>query len=211
MRLVSARTRTLVSGVLGLTAVAVAVAVVVAPDAVMRSPVSSLVEAAAEADSEQVLLAVAAVVGLLALWAARSRTRADPDDAFATLTETPPETVAIEDDVVAGRRFDDQFADAIATRGWYEGEVVSILRATAVDVVALTDAADAEEAVDDGTWTDDPLAAATLAGPDGPRPSFWARLRKWLDPAAERERRIRRTVAAIEAALPDESTAGGRR
>lgn len=211
MSLVSARTRTLVSGALGLTAIAVAVAVVAVPDAVMRSPLSSLVEAAAEVDSEQLLLAVAALVGLLVLWAARSRTGADPDDAFAALTDTPPETVAIEDDVVAGRRLDDQFADAIATRGWYEGEVVSILRDTAVDVVALTNGADAEEAVDDGTWTDDLLAAATLAGPDGPQPSLWARLRKWLDPAAERERRIRRTVAAIEDALPDESTAGGRR
>jgi hypothetical protein len=202
------RRRTLVLGALGLLGTLVAAAFVVVPNFVSGSPLSSVAEATADADSEQVLLAVAAVVALLTLWAARTRREPAADDAFDDLTATPPETVVTDDDAVAGRRFDEQFEGAVVHGGWREEEeAVPTLRSTAVDVLSLTTTEEAaRQAVEQGTWTDDPLAAAMLAGPDGPRPSIWARLRQWLDPAAERERRLRRTVCALETAVDETST-----
>ncbi|MFC6974660.1 hypothetical protein ACFQL1_08155 [Halomicroarcula sp. GCM10025709] len=54
----------------------------------------------------------------------------------------------------------------------------------------------AREAVRSGTWTDDRIAAAVLS-PETPFP-VGARLRLWLDPERERERRLDRAVAAVE-------------
>ncbi|ELY71407.1 hypothetical protein C489_00526 [Natrinema versiforme JCM 10478] len=55
----------------------------------------------------------------------------------------------------------------------------------------------AREAVRSGTWTDDPVAAAFLA--DGGRQPLGERLRAAVDPGAAYQRRVRRTLAAIEA------------
>ncbi|WP_222920035.1 hypothetical protein [Natrinema sp. SYSU A 869] len=55
----------------------------------------------------------------------------------------------------------------------------------------------AREAVRSGTWTDDPVAAAFLAA-DLPQPPR-ERLRAAVDPGAAYHRRVRRTLAAIEA------------
>lgn len=54
----------------------------------------------------------------------------------------------------------------------------------------------AREAVRSGTWTDDPVAAAFLA--DGRRQPLGERLRAAVDPGAAYQRRVRRTLAAIE-------------
>lgn len=59
-------------------------------------------------------------------------------------------------------------------------------------------ATDAAGAIATGDWTDDSTAAAFLADPAGPDHSIRSRIRLWLDPETERERRIRRTVAQIE-------------
>lgn len=66
---------------------------------------------------------------------------------------------------------------------------------------------EAAEAVDRGTWTDDPTAAAALsADVDPPRRSPWERLRAWLWPGRVARERIDRAVGAVaaasEAALP---------
>ncbi|WP_195892472.1 DUF7269 family protein [Halopiger goleimassiliensis] len=55
----------------------------------------------------------------------------------------------------------------------------------------------AQKTVENGTWTDDPVAAAFLA--DGTRQPTAERLRAAVDPGAASQRRIRRTLAAIEA------------
>jgi hypothetical protein len=79
-------------------------------------------------------------------------------------------------------------------------QVRATLRQAAIATVAAetdrsTDAA--REAVATGAWTDDPVAQAVLAERTaGPLAD---RLRLWYAPAAERERRIRRTVQAIRA------------
>ena len=55
----------------------------------------------------------------------------------------------------------------------------------------------AREAVREGTWTDDPVAAAVLA--DDRRHPLSERLYAAIDPGAALERRLERTLAAIEA------------
>lgn len=55
----------------------------------------------------------------------------------------------------------------------------------------------AREAVERGAWTDDPVAAAFLAGAGGPAQPLGARLRGWLRPDTAFERRVERTVSAI--------------
>lgn len=205
MRRPSVSARTAAFGGVGFVAVAAAVGLVVAPDRLLALPVvSAVVDGLADVDPGQALLVVAAVVGLFVLWLVRSR-GADPDDAFDRLVATPPESVSTGT-VVAGRQFDDRFAAAGMSRDrWAESGARTQLRHTAVDVVALTEGTEeATRAVDRGTWTDDRLAAATLAGVDGPRPPLWARLRHWLDPETERERRLRRTLAALDARLEAE-------
>lgn len=75
------------------------------------------------------------------------------------------------------------------------------LRGTAVDALVAfrdVDRAGAREAVDGGTWTDDPVAAAFLADSSGPSPSFLRRVYAWLYPRTAIERRIDRTVAELQ-------------
>src|SRR6056297_248601 len=67
---------------------------------------------------------------------------------------------------------------------------------------------EAESAVATGAWTDDRTAAALLGDESGPHFSLVARLRAWLDPAAERRRRVERAVEAVGRVLDDERDAG---
>ncbi|EJN58147.1 DUF7269 family protein [Halogranum rubrum] len=205
--------KALVFGALGVFVTLSAAAFAVAPEAAVGSPLGSVADTVADADTEQLLLVVAAVVGLVGLWTARNHNRTDPDDAFDTLTESPPEVVSVDGEVVAGHQLDEQFATVAAgNASGHDARVLSTLRSTAVDVLSLrSDVDDATRAVACGRWTDDTVAAAMLAGPDGPRPSLWSRVRLWLDPVAERERRLRRTVEAIETALDDRSESTGGR
>lgn len=57
-----------------------------------------------------------------------------------------------------------------------------------------------EAALVDGSWTDDRVAAAFLGGDDAPDVGLPRRLYAWLYPARAFERRVERTVDAIEAA-----------
>lgn len=61
----------------------------------------------------------------------------------------------------------------------------------------------AREAVERGTWTDDPVAAAFLSD-ERPEP-VEERLRAAVDPGSSYERRVRRTLTAIEAVEADSS------
>lgn len=66
------------------------------------------------------------------------------------------------------------------------------------------DRAVVEERIETGAWTDDGVAAATLAaGIDPPRRSWRRRLGDWLFPARAVQRRTRRAVAAIAAAADE--------
>lgn len=204
------RNRSSVVGLLGLLVTTISAAFVLLPTLLSDSPAVVLVTAVTDRNGELVLLLLAAGVGLVSLWVARVRL-GDDDDEFERVAEMPPESVVADDDAVAGQQFDDLFADAsTASEWWHEEQVVSTLTTTAIDVVSLTTTREeARVAIRQGTWTDDRLAAAMLGGVEGPRPSLWSRLRKWLDPVAERERRLRRTVCAIEAAVPNDAMLDG--
>lgn len=107
---------------------------------------------------------------------------------------------------------DDAVGDAAATnlsraaRERYAcraGDEATAVRSTlvegAVRVVRTRHGLSAEragEAVREGAWTDDPVAAAFLA--DEPAYPLVERLRGVVDPGAAYRRRVRRTVAAIE-------------
>ncbi|MDF9745698.1 DUF7269 family protein [Natrinema salsiterrestre] len=133
------------------------------------------------------------------VWTA-DRSRAPP-----LLEGAPPEEAPIPTEHVAGREADRTLT--AAARGWYRcrpNESIADVRRRLTDgaVRVLTTkrglAADsARDAVRSGTWTDDPVAAAFLA--DDVRQPLGERLRAPVDPGAAHVRRVRRTLAAIDA------------
>lgn len=194
------RLRRVVFGTVGLLATVVATLLAVAPDAV-----GSLVAVFETLDPTGILLASSVVVGgcgLLAAWAAGRRTR--PATSFDAAVELSPESVTGDDSRLVGSAVDEAVDEAIAgDPASFETVVARLQTAAATAHATATDVprSAAEQAVRAGTWTDDAVAAALLA-PEEPQPVL-ARLRLWLDPEAERERRISRTVSEIE------QTAGG--
>lgn len=97
---------------------------------------------------------------------------------------------------VLGRLEADPDAEA-----WEAERVRERLRAAVVAV--RTDGADrtraaVEAELGDGSWTEDRVAAAFLGGDDAPDIGLARRLYAWLYPARAFERRVRRTVDAIE-------------
>lgn len=140
-------------------------------------------------------------------------------DRFERIVVDPPETVTAPEETLTASAFD---AAVERAADGDEGAATAVrdrLRSLAVarrsraerdgdgtgsDPAAATESA--ERAVATGAWTDDRTAAAFLSGPEGPVPSLGSRLRLWLDPEAERERRIRRAVEAIDGLAVREGT-----
>jgi hypothetical protein len=149
--------------------------------------------------------AAAALVGLVAVGAALARVWGRGDDPATTpLVERAPER-APDDRPLAGRAFAEQVREAretARTEGVDAGVAVvrPTLRATVVAVRrrAGDDAATVECALDDGTWTDDPVAAAALS-PDRrvPERPLRRRLADWLRPDRAAGRRVRRATDAV--------------
>ncbi|QCS43757.1 hypothetical protein [Natrinema versiforme] len=120
------------------------------------------------------------------------------------LEGVPPEDGVSHTETAVGRETERTITDA--AQGRYRcranesaTDVRRRLTKGAVRVVVTkrglaTDAA--REAVRSGTWTDDPVAAAFLA--DGRRQPLGEWLRAAVDPGAAYQRRVRRTLAAIE-------------
>jgi len=165
----------------------------------------------------RVLLAVCSLaLALVVLWLARSArsehvlaTDEVAERRMAAVRRSPPETVGVEQRTLTGAFLDARVGRAVAG----DDESLRTVRSRLSDVAAAVlvadaeyDRASAERAVATGEWTDDPTAAAFLAvESDGPVASLLARLRLWLDPESERERRVRRTVTAIERLRGEES------
>jgi len=138
------------------------------------------------------------VVGLLAAW------HLGPDGqgetGFDGAVETPPESVSAGATPMAGAGLDERYESAVADEPGAMDAMVDRLRATAVTTYALEAEVArerAEQVVAAGEWTDDAVAAALLSS--GTTQPLLARLRLWLDPESERERRMQRTLGAIEA------------
>ncbi|MFB6167553.1 MAG: hypothetical protein ABEJ43_01775 [Haloferacaceae archaeon] len=149
--------------------------------------------------------AAAALVGVVAVAAALARVWGRGDDPTRRpVVERAPER-APDDRQLAGRAFAEQLREAretARTSGVETGveAVRPTLRATvvAVRVRAGDDAAAVERDLDDGEWTDDPVAAAALS-PDiqGPERPLRRRLADWLRPDRAAARQVRRATDAV--------------
>ncbi|MFC6904018.1 DUF58 domain-containing protein [Halalkalicoccus tibetensis] len=171
--------------VLGLAALGLGLASIVAPDAV----------------GLDLGTAVVTLVGLLtvveALRSVQSRRRADLDEA----TTPDPELTVTAD--APGEELESAVEAFLGDRrNYYRGtRAQEGLRAAAIGVLREYEGLpepEAEERIEDGSWTDDPYAAAFL-GEDVAGLSRRARLRDLVRRESSRDRRIRRTVDAIAA------------
>lgn len=182
------RVRTVV-GALGLAGSLLALGLVLAPTAFLSIRPIELATSALPTDNPRaLLLGLGVVLGLGAIVFTHTAAGSGHGQA-GPLVERPPEAVHAESSSPPGSKFD---------RSIGKGDVRETLAETTVETLvrqAGTDRADARAAVEAGTWTDDPVAAAFLGAPTQP---LSARIRHWLDPAAERQRRVDRTVRAIE-------------
>ena len=106
---------------------------------------------------------------------------------------------------VAGGAFDRHLADAGAVgeqTAESEARVRSDLRSLAIDVYEQTarcDRSTAALAVESGTWTDDPAAAAFVGGPEAPSVPWRVWVRDALSDEGPFHRQTVRTLRAIDA------------
>ncbi|QLH84540.1 DUF7269 family protein [Halosimplex pelagicum] len=196
-------------GGLGVLATLLGALAVAAPAAVAETaPLSTLVSAAASVGPRDLFVAGSAALGLSLLRAAVTSRgsrlvsgSAAGSRRFAAVVADEPETATAPDGTLAAEALDETVDRAVGGDERAGEEVGERLRRLAVARLAREgwDRESADRAVATGTWTDDRTAAAFLSGDDGPVATLRSRLRLWLDPERERERRIRRTVAALDA------------
>jgi len=200
-------------GTAGVVALVLGGLAVVAPTFVTETePFSSVVRTAADVGPQTlfVLGSVAATLYLVAsLLHSRENRRITGDRSasvrFDRTLVDPPESVSAADGTLVGGAFDAAIERAIEGDERALERVRDRLQRLAVARVTResgardgTASADAvRRAVAIGTWTDNRTAAAFCADARGPTASLGSRLRLWLDPETERERRVRQTVAAI--------------
>lgn len=200
------RWRLAIFGGAGVLATLLAAMLVYTPDLLRGlGPVGAAARALSAADPALVMVLATALLGLYAAVAARSggeRGQAPgstADRRYEAAASAPPESVTADRRVLAAAHLDADIQTAIED-GDGLGAVRDVLATTAASAYAERENCGRErarDAVERGVWTDDRLAAAVLAGPAGPGPSLLSRLRLWLAPDSERERRVRRTVEAI--------------
>lgn len=185
-----------IAGTLGLLVTLLAAGVVFAPETLRAiGPVDTAIETIDAQDPRSLLLGVGFLASLSALVVSRasaSTTGRGP----GPIVDDPPEGVTAERGTTPGSAVDGR-----VERAADDGDadpVRASLRASAVRTLARDPEVSTEaasQAVESGTWTDDPLASAFLR--ERPAP-LRARLRAWLDPGREHRRRVERTVEAIE-------------
>lgn len=206
------RARVSILGGLGALATLGAVAVLLDPGLADALPgIGDLLESQ---DSERLLLGLGAVVATYAAWTARansheSRPTDGPATRFARVGDPPEEATAAKR-TRTGESFDARVEAACAGDDDALRAVRSALAETAASVASARErtgnrsSIEPRRTVETGTWTDDDLAAAFLAGEEGPNFSLAARIREWLDPEAERRRRVERTVEAVRQSVRDD-------
>jgi hypothetical protein len=207
------RLRVAVFGTLGAIATLLGAMFVLAPDLALGvQPVRAAVDALST-DPRLVMLGATLVVGLYVAIAARSTSGEEGLDAvsvadrqFERVATNPPEGVTDDRRRQTAAALDATIDRAVADGGADLREVRDVLTGTAESAYAShanVTRSRAQHAIATGAWTADDVAAAFLTGDDGPTATLYSRIRLWLTPAAERERRIERTVAAIEAIQGD--------
>ena len=201
--------RTAIFGTLGVLATALGAVLLFVPGVLFGvGPVEEFVALVATIEATTLALVAGALTMVSLFVTARSRpapetapsvTSADPR--FERAAVVPPEQPTASPGTLTGSAVDDTAREAVEEGGEALEEVRRLSRETATSAYAAHEGvtvADAARRIERGEWTDDPVVAAFLAGPEGPPPSLAMRLRLWLTPARERARRLDRTVAAIE-------------
>lgn len=200
------RPRAAVFGTLGVLASGVGIGLLFAPEPVRTiGPVDGAVTALSAVETTTVVFVTGVLV--LAALAVTARSPSGSSDRtpsrgtvrFERVSASPPERATASQQSVTAATRDHDIRQAIEEGGAAFEDVRSLLSETAATVYAEQlgiSVSGAAEDVARGDWTDDPVAARFLAD-DLPTP-LSMRLRRWLIPERERERRIERTVAAIE-------------
>lgn len=196
--------RTWVGGTVGLASLAAAYAYTYRPALVASvAPLAAVQDALGGIEPTPVLAGLGALLTLYAAlraWQPFGRagtpTEGSPAARFAAYRERPPEFVYGDDRSRTAAAMDATVTSAVDGSRDALTTTRSALRSTTVAVLERADVADADAAVAEGAWTDDQVAAAFLA--DDRSYPLWSRLRAWVDASAARERRIKRTLAAIE-------------
>jgi hypothetical protein len=150
-------------------------------------------------DPQGLLLQASLLVGLVAVAIAINASRAA--GVHGAVDGPVPEQVTAARQESTGQALDDRIAAGIDGD---EAALVAVrdrLRAVAIGAYAGENGTSREaaaRAIHTGRWTQERTAAAMLSDGTGETHSIPARLRLWLDPAAERRRRLARTVDAID-------------
>ncbi|WP_436923603.1 DUF7269 family protein [Halosimplex amylolyticum] len=196
-------------GVVGVLATLLGVLSVSAPSLVAGTePLATLVDAASTLEPRALFVLGSVAVGFYlvgAVWKSPEDRLVSGDrsgtERFERIVADPPGTVTAPDRTLVATEFDATVERATTGDERAMDQIRERLRRLAVARLRRSewDGDSSDGAVASGEWTDDRTAAAFLSGDEGPVPSLRSRLRLWLDPAAERERRLRRTVAAIDA------------
>jgi hypothetical protein len=199
------RARTAVFGTLGAVATSVGVGLLLVPGFVRAlGPVDAAVTAFSTAGTTAVGLGAGLLALVALLVTARSGSapeRASPsraDSRFERAATAPPEEATASGGSLTGSGLDNDVRQAVEAGGDHLRDVRSLLRETATSAYAERMGIPEQQAaavVERGEWTDDRVAARFLAADP---PGLSMRVRHWLVPAQERERRVERTVAAIE-------------
>ncbi|WP_158058979.1 DUF7269 family protein [Halorussus halophilus] len=198
------QTKVAVFGTAGVVLTLLAIVSSVVPGAgTLLDPLGAML---AGEDPTRLLLLLGALTGGYAVWTAWRRGSSPDDEDPATAryeaaADEPPEAVGVTDHETPGDGFDRQVEAALAGDSRALQPVQQRLADTATRALTRSQNCSKEtarRAVETGEWTDDELAAAFVAGDDGPDYSLWTRLRGWLDPETERRRRVERTVSAVQ-------------
>ncbi|MCD2201015.1 hypothetical protein LPA44_14095 [Halobacterium sp. KA-4] len=201
------RSRTLVSGGLGVLALGFGFIYTFEPDAATHLPGLPLVETTLQdADPNLLLTGVGGALILYALlgaWAGGTTPTRNPASTsrYANAQELPPERV-IDDDRTSVNDIVDTELDATELTEAEATAARHLLRDTTQAMVATTSETP-EDVLAEGAWTDTHLAAAFLSDVDDVEQTVWSRLRLWLDPERERARRVRVTAREVEAFAAD--------
>ncbi|WP_053949037.1 DUF7269 family protein [Halolamina sediminis] len=202
-------------GLLTLTLLAllgVAAALLLAPEllAPAEGVLTPIYDQISEYDTDQLLNTAVGAIAAMALLVVAIRklsgTTGEADPVLVGDDERLPESVNVDPATVTGYAADEALdgVESLDDARQYRND----LRETAVS--ALQTAGESPEAarrrIEQGAWTDDDLAAGFL-GDAAPVPLL-ARLRGWLDEAAEGRRRLVRSIDAVAtlATAPDAAT-----
>ncbi|MBP1987175.1 DUF7269 family protein [Halolamina salifodinae] len=187
----------------------VAAALLLAPEllAPAEDALTPVYDLLAEYDTNQLLMTAVGGIVAMALFVVAIRkfsgASGEADPVLVADDQRPPESVSVDPATVSGYAADeaiervDSLEDARALRDDLRESVVAALQTAGESPEA------ARHRIEQGSWTDDDLAAGFL-GDAAPVPLL-ARLRGWLDEAAEGRRRLVRSVDAVAAlaAAPD--------